>query len=103
VLTGALFPPIVLPPSNLALTDSYAIVASSQTIGDYGIFDLVLSITHTHFNQHFISGFISTQGVAIPNTPPIEANGAINQITGKLGGGLIGNSEIGFTAIKFQQ
>ncbi|VVH65590.1 Ferric siderophore transport system, periplasmic binding protein TonB [uncultured Gammaproteobacteria bacterium] len=85
---------------NLALTDSYAIVASSQTIGDYGIFDLVLSITHTHFNQHFISGFISTQGVAIPNTPPIEANGAINQITGKLGGGLIDNSEIGFTAIK---
>jgi hypothetical protein len=82
---------------NLALTDSYAIVASSQTIGDYGIFDLILSITHTHFNQHFILGFISTQGVS---TPSIKANDVINQITGKLGGGLIDNPKIGFTAIK---
>jgi hypothetical protein len=51
----------------LALTDSHATIASSQTVGSYGIFNLVLSTTRINRNNYFIPGFVTTQGVVIPN------------------------------------
>jgi hypothetical protein len=48
-------------------TDTPVAVADKQTADGCGIFDLTLSTTHFNFNQHFISDFVTTQGVTIPN------------------------------------
>jgi hypothetical protein len=45
-----------------------------ETVGEYGIFGLTLSTTHLDANQHFISGFATMQGKAIPNANLINTS-----------------------------
>ena len=85
---------------NVALTDIHVTVASSQTVGDYGIFDLILSTTRFNPNEHFIPGFVTTQPVAIPNAHLLNANNVVTKITGKFSGNLMEANSHNFTAIK---
>ncbi|AYQ57216.1 hypothetical protein MS2017_1531 [Bathymodiolus thermophilus thioautotrophic gill symbiont] len=83
----------------LALTDSSTTITSDQTVGAYGIFNLILSTTRINKNNHFVPGFVTTQGVAIPNAYSINESNPVTFITGRMGGGSI-STPIEFIAIK---
>jgi polyferredoxin len=50
------------------------------------------------FDCHFVSSFVTTGGVAIPNALVINASNVVTKITGEFGGAAIG-AAINFTAI----
>jgi hypothetical protein len=56
----------------------------------YGIFNLVLSTTRINRNNYFIPGFVTTQGVVIPNGHLINESNPVTHITGKFGGESVG-------------
>jgi len=87
---------------NLTLSDSYNNVAVNQEVWGYGLVDLtIMTSPNPAFrpSNHSISGFVTTQGVAIPALKPYIL---VAQITGKLGGKSIG-VPIKFRAIKLAE
>jgi hypothetical protein len=87
--------------SNLTIADRYIGITTNSKSRGYGIFDLMLSTTAVALNSRsrFISGFVATEPVAIPNAHILNENRIITKITGKLAGMHV-NGFINFTAIK---
>jgi hypothetical protein len=57
----------------------------------YNIFNLIASTKPLYSNEHFVSSFVTTGGVAIPNALVINASNVVTKITGEFGGAAIGD------------
>jgi hypothetical protein len=75
---------------NIVLTDPHSEIANSQTADGYNIFNLIVSTRPLYSNEHFVSSFVTTEGVAIPNALVINASNVVTKITGEFGGAAIG-------------
>jgi hypothetical protein len=65
---------------NIVLTDPHSEIANNQTADGYNIFNLIVSTRPLYSNEHFVSSFVTTGGVAIPNALVINASNVVTPL-----------------------